>query len=249
MSYSYFAYVYDLLTENVEYSRRADYICSLLAENGINGGLLLDVACGTGSLSFEMSKRGFDVTGVDCSEDMLCEAQNKMPQTGENVLFLCQDMRSLDLYGTVNCAVCTLDSLNHLTNEEDLLKAFKSVSLFLEDNGIFIFDMNTPYKHREILANNSFVYELDNLFCVWQNTLCEDGLTVEINLDFFETEDGRSYERYSESFCEKAYESEIVKKLLKQADFTFAAEYKELTKDAPDEKTERTVFVARRNSR
>lgn len=249
MSYSYFAYVYDLLTENVEYSRRADYICSLLSENGINGGLLLDVACGTGSLSFEMSKRGFDVTGVDCSEDMLCEAQRKMTEEGENILFLCQDMRSLDLYGTVDCAVCTLDSLNHLTSEEDLLKAFKSVSLFLEDNGIFIFDMNTLYKHREILNNNSFVYELDDTFCVWQNSLCSDGATVEINLDFFETEDGESYQRYSESFFEKAYESVIVRKLLKQADFAFIAEYKEMTTDAPDEKTERTVFVARRNSR
>ena len=160
MSYSYFACVYDLLTENVEYSRRADYICSLLSENGINGGLLLDVACGTGSLCVELSKRGFDVTGIDISGEMLCEAQNKMYESGENILFLRQDMRSLDLYGTVDCAVCTLDSLNHLTSEEDLLRAFKSISLFLEDGGIFIFDMNTPYKHREILADNSFVYEL-----------------------------------------------------------------------------------------
>lgn len=249
MSYSYFAHLYDLLTENVEYSHRADYICSLLSEYGINGGLLLDVACGTGTMSFEMSKRGFDVTGVDCSEDMLSKAQKKMAETGENVLFLCQDIRSLDLYGTVDCAVSTLDSLNHLTSEEDLLKAFKSVSLFLEDDGIFIFDMNTLYKHREILNDNSFVYELDDTFCVWQNSLCDDGATVEIILDFFADVNGRGYRRYSESFYEKAYESDVVKNLLKQADFTFIAEYKDMTTDAPDEKTERTVFVARRNSR
>lgn len=249
MSYSYFASAYDSLTENVEYSRRADYFCSLLSENGINGGLLLDLACGTGTMSIEMSKRGFDVTGVDISEEMLSEAQNKKFQTGENVLFLCQDMRNLDLYGTIDCAICTLDSLNHLTSEEDLLKAFQNVSLFLEDDGIFIFDMNTLYKHREILGNNSFVYELDNLFCVWQNALQDDNKTVEITLDFFETEDGLSYERYQESFLEKAYESEIVKNLLKQAGFTFVNEFKELTTDTPDEKTERTVFVARRNKR
>ena len=249
MSYSYFASAYDLLTENVEYSRRADYICSLLSENGINGGLLLDLACGTGSMSIELSKRGFDVTGVDLSDEMLSEAQNKIYECGEKVLFLCQDMRSLDLYGTVGSAVCTLDSLNHLTDENDLLKTFLNVSLFLEDNGIFIFDMNTPYKHREILGNNSFVYELDNLFCVWQNTLLDDGVTVEINLDFFENQGDNAYTRYSESFFEKAYESEKVKSLLEQADFTFINEYKELTTDVPDESTERTVFVARRNKR
>ena len=249
MSYSYFARVYDLLTENVEYSRRADYICSLLSENGINGGLLLDVACGTGSLSVEMSKRGFDVTGVDISREMLCEAQNKMYESGENILFLCQDMRYLDLFGTVDCAVCTLDSLNHLTSEEDLLKAFKSVSLFLEDGGIFIFDMNTPYKHREILADNSFVYELDDLFCVWRNSLCDDGVIVEINLDFFEKSEGEDYKRYSESFSEKAYGSDIVNNLLKQADLTLVSQYKELSFNAPDVETQRTVFVARRNKR
>lgn len=249
MSYSYFASAYDLLTENVEYSRRADYICSLLSENGINGGLLLDLACGTGSMSIELSKRGFDVTGVDLSGEMLSEAQNKMYECGEKILFLCQDMRSLDLYGTVGCAVCTLDSLNHLTDENDLLKTFRNVALFLEDNGIFIFDMNTPYKHREILGNNSFIYELDNLFCVWQNTLSDDGVTVEINLDFFENQGDNTYTRYSENFFEKAYESEKVKSLLEQADFTFINEYKELTTDAPDESTERTVFVARRNKR
>lgn len=249
MSYSYFAAVYDELTENVEYSRRADYICSLLSENGINGGLLLDLACGTGSMSIEMSKRGFDVTGIDLSEEMLCEAQSKAYEQGEQILFLCQDMRSIDLYGTIGCAVCTLDSLNHLTSQADLLKAFKNVSLFLEDGGIFIFDMNTPYKHREILGNNAFVYELDGLFCVWQNSLLNDGKTVEISLDFFESEDGINYCRYSESFSEKAYESEIVKNLLNEAELEFVAEYKELTHDAPDEKTERTVFVTRRKAR
>lgn len=249
MSYSYFASVYDLLTENVEYSRRADYICSLLSENGINGGLLLDVACGTGSLSLELAKRGFDVTGVDISREMLSRAQNKMYESGENILFLCQDMRKLDLYGTVNCAVCMLDSLNHLTSTEDLLETFKSVSLFLEDGGIFIFDMNTPYKHREILADNSFVYELDRLFCVWRNTLSDDGATVEINLDFFEKTDGANYRRYCESFCEKAYDTQTVVDLLGQAQLSLVSQYGELSCDAPGEKTQRTVFVARRNKR
>lgn len=249
MSYSYFASVYDLLTENVEYSRRADYICSLLSENGINGGLLLDVACGTGSLSLELAKRGFDVTGVDISREMLSKAQNKMYESGESVLFLCQDMRKLDLYGTVDCAVCTLDSLNHLTSREDLLQAFKSVSMFLNDGGIFIFDMNTPYKHKEVLADNSFVYELNGLFCVWRNTLSDDGVSVEINLDFFEKTDGANYRRFCESFCERAYDTKTVIELLDKAQLSLVSQYAELSFDAPDEKTQRIVFTARRNKR
>lgn len=130
MSYSYFAQVYDLLTENVEYSERADYICSLLSENGIDGGLLLDLACGTGSMSVELAKRGFEVTGVDLSEEMLAQAQNKMYASGESILFLCQDMCKLDLYGTIDCAVCTLDSLNHLKDEKRRKKSISKTSLF-----------------------------------------------------------------------------------------------------------------------
>ncbi len=246
MSYSRFADVYDLLTENVEYSQRADYICSLLSANGISRGLLLDLACGTGSLSVELSKRGFDVTGVDLSEEMLSQAQSKMFSCEENILFLKQDMRNLDLYGTVNCAVCALDSLNHLLKEDDLLKTFKSVSLFLEDNGIFIFDMNTLYKHQEVLGNNSFIYDLDGIFCAWQNTLEPDNATVKIDLDFFEETGNGMYERFSESFSEKAYPKEIVEKLLRSADLEIVSEYEEMTEKAPTSTTQRTVYVTRR---
>lgn len=249
MSYSFFASVYDTLTENVEYSRRAEHFCSLLAENSVNGGLLLDLACGTGNLSFELEKRGYSVIGIDSSEEMLSIAQNKKYENGSDAMFLCQDMRSLDLYGTVNCCVSALDSLNHLTSEEDLLKAFQNVSLFLEDGGIFIFDMNTVYKHKNILADNSYIYDCGDIFCAWQNNLKNDGCTVEITLDFFEKGEDGLYDRYTESFCERAYPSKKVKELLEKADFTFLAEYDELTHNAPSENSQRTVFVARRNQR
>lgn len=246
MSYSYFAQVYDLLTENVEYSERADYICSLLSENGIDGGLLLDLACGTGSMSVELAKRGFEVTGVDLSEEMLAQAQNKMYASGESILFLCQDMCKLDLYGTIDCAVCTLDSLNHLKDENDVKKAFQNVALFLEDNGVFIFDMNTLYKHRKILADNTYIYEYDDLFCVWQNSLCEDNATINIDLDFFEKIGENTYERFSESFQEKAYSDETIEKLLNETGFELVNRYEEMTRNKPTETTQRTVYVARR---
>lgn len=249
MSYSFFAGFYDTLTENVEYSARAKYFCSLLSDYGVNGGLLLDLACGTGSLSVELAKNGFSVIGIDSSEEMLSVAQNKKFSSGADVMFLCQDMRSLDLYGTVNCCVSALDSLNHLTSEEDLLKAFRNVSLFTEDRGIFIFDMDTLYKHRNTLADNSFIYDCGDVFCAWQNSLRDDGCTVDITLDFFEEQSGGAYERFTESFSEKAYSPETVKELLEKADFTLLAEYDELTREKPDGNSQRTVFVARRNSR
>lgn len=246
MSYSYFASVYDELTKNVEYKKRADYFCSLLTDNGISGGLLLDLACGTGSLSVELAKNGYNVIGVDLSEDMLSVAQTKNYENGTDILFLCQDMCALDLYGTVDCCVCALDSLNHLKDENEVLEAFKNVSLFMDDNGIFIFDMNTLYKHREILNNQSFVYEPENMFCTWQNTLLDDKCTVKIDLDFFEQIENGIYERFTEEFYEKAYEPELIRELLKKADFELINEFEELTHNAPKQDTQRTVFVARR---
>lgn len=250
MSYSEFAAFYDRLTVNVEYKKRADYFCSLLSDNGINGGLLLDLACGTGSLTSEFAKRGYSVIGVDISEEMLAEAQNKKYENNlENVMYLCQDMRSLDLYGTIDCCVCALDSLNHLTDEADLLRAFKSVSLFMNDGGIFVFDMNTPYKHRSVLSDSCFVYELDDIYCVWQNSTVSGNLTVDITLDFFTREPDGAYLRSTESFSERAYDSETVKKLLGQADFELINCYAEMSRLSPAADTQRIVYTAKRKDR
>ena len=250
MSYSDFAAVYDALTENVEYEKRADYFCSLLNGNGVNGGLLLDLACGTGTLSLLMAKKGFSVIGVDLSEDMLAIAQNKKYDSCDSeTLFLCQDMRKLDLYGTVDCCICSLDSLNHLTGYGDLFKTFSGVSAFMNDGGIFIFDMNTPYKHKNILSEKCFVYELDGVMCVWQNEKVTDDLSVEITLDFFAEEEDGLYSRSTERFAERAYEFETVKTLLEKADFELVANYDDLTTDSPRPDSDRTVYIARRNRR
>lgn len=249
MSYSVFASVYDVLTENVEYKKRADYFCSLLSESGINGGLLLDLACGTGTLSSLFAERGYSVIGVDLSEEMLSIAQQKLAEKPQDILYLCQDMRSLDLYGTIDCCVCALDSLNHLTSEDDLLKAFKNVSLFLNDSGLFLFDLNTVYKHKSVLSGNSFVYDLPSVYCVWQNGNVTQNNTVKINLDFFiQGEDGL-YERFCECFSERAYEREKVAELLEKADFDIVNIYDELSRSAPTDKSERVVYIARRRKR
>ena len=198
MSYDIFSSVYDILTENVEYERISHKICSLLHKNGVDRGLLLDLGCGTGTLSFLLEQKGFDIIGVDASEDMLSVANEKKYEDDSSALFLCQKAEELDLFGTIQCAVSTLDTFNHIDSIEKIEKAISLVSLFMDMNGIFIFDMNTPYKHKEILGNNTFVYDMDEVYCVWQNSYDENSGKTDIDLDFFiKNEDDECFERYS----------------------------------------------------
>lgn len=244
--YGFFSSVYDTLTENVNYAARADYIADLLADNGIKGGILLDLACGTGTLSIEMSKKGFEVIGVDASADMLSVAMNNAYEADRNILFLCQPMQQLDLYGTINAAICTLDSINHLTDPDDVQATFDKVSLFTEPGGVFVFDVNTVFKHREILADNTFVYDMDDVYCVWQNSLDSATDTVQIDLDIFEQVDDGIYERMQESFCERAYALPLLKEMLGKAGFETVAIYDELSREEPKENSERLFIVARK---
>lgn len=246
-SYGNFAYFYDNLTDNVDYEKRCAYIRDLLAENGIGEGILLDLACGTGTVSLLMSDMGYDVIGVDASEDMLSVAQEKKMESGADVIFLCQRMEELDLFGTINACVSTLDSINHVTDEETVKEIFRRVSLFMEDKGLFVFDVNTPYKHREILGDNTFVYDTDEVYCVWQNST-DENLVTTVNLDIFEKDedDEETYYRYSEEFSERAYDLENIKKWLESVKFEVVAVYEEMTKDNVKDDTQRAVFVARK---
>ncbi|MBR6567992.1 MAG: class I SAM-dependent methyltransferase [Clostridia bacterium] len=248
--YGDFAYYYDLLTGNVDYESRCDYIGSLLAENGIGKGILLDLACGTGTVSLLMSKKGYDVIGVDASEEMLSQAQEKKMEEGADIIFLCQKMEELDLFGTINAAVSTLDSINHVTDEEKLKEIFRRVSLFMEDEGIFVFDVNTPYKHRKILGDNTFVYDMEDVYCVWQNST-DESLLTQVSLDIFERDtecdEDDVYYRYSEEFCEKGYCLDKIKEYLEDNKFEVLAVYEEMTRETVSENTERAVFVAKKH--
>lgn len=245
-SYEIFADFYDSLTENVEYENRANYIVDIL-ENKFNHpmGLTLDLACGTGTMTILLKEKGIDVYGVDGSGDMLSVASQKSAEKGLDILFLCQRMEKLNLYGTMDTCICLLDSLNHITDEKILIKAIHQVSLFMEKGGYFLFDVNTVYKHREVLANNTFVYETDDVFCVWQNTL-ENQDIVSIDLDFFVNQ-GKSYTRYSESFSERAYSLDFIEKTLSDNGFSVEGVFGDMSYDEPKEKEERIIIVARKN--
>ncbi len=214
--YQSFAQYYDGLTMNVGYEQQAECFWSILRRYGVKPGLLLDLACGTGSLSVLLAKRGAEVIGVDASGEMLCKAQQKAAEENVSVLFLRQKMQQIDLYGTVDATVCTLDSINHLLRVKDVKETFRRVSLFLNPGGVFLFDVNTVHKHRKTLANNTFVYETPEVFCTWQNEFFPENDIVRITLDFFEREKG-IYRRRHEAFEERAYETEQLKGWLKEA--------------------------------
>lgn len=244
MSYDVFSVYYDALTENVQYSVMANRICSLLTRYGIDRGLLLDLGCGTGTLSLSLAQRGYEVIGTDCSPDMLMEAQSKAVKAETQILFLCQPMEQLDLYGTVRAAVCTLDALNHLPDRAAVETALGRTALFLEPDGIFIFDVNTVYKHREVLGNKTFVYDTDEVYCVWQNTLRADGTTVDIDLDFFvPLEEEGIYARESEHFLEHAYSAEEWEEMLNNAGLRILERFDGYSQDAPHGKSERIVYI------
>lgn len=241
-----FASVYDRFTDNAEYERRAAYLLDLLRTGGVTDGILLDVACGTGILTSLLCGKGYEIIAVDNSPDMLQQTRLRLSQADPDALVLCQDMRALDLYGTVDAAVCTLDSVNHLIDTEDVAAAFASVSLFLRPGGLFLFDVNTPYKHETVLSGNTFVYEDEDAMLVWQNTECDEAGNVGIMIDVFTREKDGRYTRDSEDFTERAYDMETLAGLLEQAGLTVEHIYGDLTASAPTPAEERVVFVTKK---
>jgi ubiquinone/menaquinone biosynthesis C-methylase UbiE len=244
-SYSAFAKYYDSLMCDVDYASLAKYIAEIFKKHGCCVHSVLDLACGTGGMSFELAKQGFDVIGVDISGQMLSQAAAKAGVNCQNPIFICQDMRSLDLYGTVDAAVCTLDGINHLTDYRSVKAAFARVSLFLEKNGLFVFDLNSPKKIAQTLGNNVFVYDYDSVYCVWQNSYNPKSRLCRFDLTFFEPS-GESYVRYDESFSEHAYTTAQIRNYLDTAGMSLEAVYDGFGFNNPDENSERLVYVARK---
>lgn len=243
-AYGIFAQFYDTLTSNIDYAKRAQFFDSLVRKfGGKQGGILLDLACGTGSLSEQMDALGYDVIAVDNSPEMLGIAMEKKFDSGRNIQYLCQDMRELDMFGTIDVTVCALDSLNHLDSFEDVKRVFERVFLFCEPGGLFIFDINTEYKHKMILGEHTFIYDTDDVYCVWQNS-CENN-RVKIELDFFVPENG-VYRRYEESFCENAYPLSDIEKALLETGFEILMCCDGDSFEPVGETTQRTVFAVRK---
>lgn len=239
-----FARFYDALTDDIDYRYIAQYYHQINQKFGGFVGIMLDLGCGTGKLSRQLSLLGYDVIGVDNSAEMLNIA---VENEHDGIEYLCQDMCELDLFGTIDATISSLDSLNHLSNTDEIIDAFKKVSLFSNPSALFMFDVNTPFKHRNILAEQTFVYDLDSLYCVWQNSeIIDENNKIEMYLDFFAADKNGFYQRYFDEFSEIAPDLSFFKSALKSTGFDFVAAYDYLTFDAPTEKSEKLTIIARK---
>ena len=244
-AYTEFAAVYDDFMDNVEYEKWAEYLIGSLKEYGIEDGIVLELGCGTGVMTELLAESGYDMIGVDNSEEMLGEAMEKRAESGHEILYLEQDMREFELYGTVRAIYSVCDSVNYITEETDLEEVFRLVNNYLDPGGMFVFDFNTEYKYREILGQQTIAENREDNSFIWENDYDEEtGInTYELAL-FLKREDGL-YEKQEEIHYQKAYTLEAMKRIIERAGMEFVTAYDAFTDRRPDEKSERIYVIAR----
>lgn len=242
-AYTGFAQVYDMFMDNVPYEEWCAYICGCFRQNGISEGAVLDLGCGTGELTRLMAKKGYDMIAVDSSVDMLeIASQNRE----DEILYIHQRMEELELGESVQAAYSACDSVNYILEEEDLLQAFCRVYSHLMPGGIFLFDMNTDYKYRVLLGENTFAESRDEGSFIWENYYDEESAVNEYDLTLFIPEEGELFRRYTELHYQKNYSMERVRKLLEQAGFCDICLYDDYTDNPVREDSERCTITARK---
>ena len=244
-AYTSFARVYDLFMDNVPYEEWSEYIISLLTEAGIKDGLVADLGCGTGKMTRLLSKAGYDMIGIDNSGEMLEIAREHQYEEDDGILYLLQDMREFELYGTVRAVISICDSMNYLLEEADLLTVFKLVNNYLDPKGLFIFDLNTRYKYEILLGETTISENREEGSFIWCNYFDEEEGINQYDLTLFIREEGDLYRKYEETHFQRVYELETVKRLLKEAGLMFVAAYDAFTKEPVREDSERIYIIAR----
>ena len=244
-AYTSFARVYDTFMDNIPYKEWSEYLVSLLREYGIDEGLILDLGCGTGTMTERLADAGYDMIGADNSEEMLEIAMEKRVISGHDILYLLQDMREFELYGTVKAVVSVCDSLNYITDEEDLLQVFRLVNNYLDPEGIFIFDFNTQYKYKEILGDRTIAESREECSFIWDNYYYEEERINEYELSLFIKEESGLYRKYEETHYQRAYTLDEMKKIIERSGMEYIASYDAFTKEAPAETSERICVIAR----
>ncbi len=244
-AYTGFAEVYDLFMDNVPYEEWSRYLISLLEEQGVDQGLVLELGCGTGRMTRLLAQAGYDMIGVDNSQEMLQIAKEAEGQA-EDILYLLQDMREFELYGTVRAVVSVCDSLNYILEEEELLTVFRLVNNYLDPGGVFIFDMNTLYKYREILGENTICENREEGSFIWENYYDEEEQTNQYDLTLFiqEPDCPGLYQKYEETHVQRGYGLEKIKKLLRQAGMEFMNAFDAFTREPVKEDSERIYVIA-----
>lgn len=248
-SYAFLAGCYDDLTYDVRYGAWADYIVAHFQKRGLPGSTVLDLACGTGSLTRELAVRGYEMIGVDLSPEMLSEAVEKNRGAAPiEPIFLCQSMDKLDLYGTIDACVCCLDSVNYVTSPKKLKKAFERVHLFLMPGGLFLFDINTPEKLMG-LDGQVFLDETEDAYCVWRAEYSKKSRICTYFMDLFRLDtDSGLWARGEELHRERAYTPQELTGFLQEAGFSQIRQYGNLKMRPPKPGEERIFFVARKDT-
>lgn len=247
-SYTGFAQVYDTFMDNIPYDAWSNYLIELLKEYGVKEGLVADLGCGTGNITKELAKQGYDMIGIDNSQEMLSIAMEKGKEEQKgSILYLLQDMRDFELYGTVAAVVSICDSMNYITSEEDLSTVFRLVNNYLDPGGVFIFDMNTEYKYKHILADNTIAENREDCSFIWDNYYYEDERINEYELTIYVREDegDNRFRRFDETHYQMAYSLDTVIRLLTEAGLEYVIAYDAFTHNAPKSTSERIYIVAR----
>ena len=250
-AYTSFARVYDTFMDNVPYKEWADYLGKILKEYGIDDGLVLDLGCGTGNMTEMLASSGYDMIGVDNAEEMLEIAMEKKVESGQDILYLLQDMREFELYGTVRAVISACDSVNYITDDEDLTEVFRLVNNYLDPEGLFVFDFNTEYKYREILGEQTIAEDREECSFIWDNYYDEDERINEYELTLFvrDEEQPQLYRKYQEEHFQRAYTLEQIGHMLTEAGLEYVTAYDDYTKESPHDRSERICVVAREHGK
>nr|WP_314758434.1 class I SAM-dependent methyltransferase [uncultured Lachnoanaerobaculum sp.] len=243
--YTNFAKVYDLFMDNVPYDKWVEQIKDILYKENIKDGLICDLGCGTGAITERLANLGYDMIGIDNSYDMLDVAMEKKYASGHDILYLCQDMREFELYGTVRAIISRCDSLNYIRELSELKEVFAWVNNYLDPDGLFIFDMNTEYKYQNILGDNTFAEVREQASFIWENTYDIDKRINEYDLNLFIKLEGDNYKRFEERHVQKAYTFDEILSAIDSSNMVLEKYLDADTYGDVSEKTERILFVAR----
>lgn len=244
--YQQFAQVYDdLMLEDIDYEKWVEYIEGIFTSLRSMPQTIIDLACGTGNITIPLAQKGYDMVGIDISQDMLTIAEQKARKGLVKVQWLCQDIKNLQGFGNKDGVICACDGMNYILNNEDLRDIFSRVYHSLKEEGIFTFDMNSKYKIEEILAEQTFAYSGEDVSYIWENFYDEQQHIIDFELSFF-VKDGGNYKRFDEIHQQKAYSIEEIINLLKKVGFTYVEYYEAFTFHKPSSNSERIQYVAKK---
>lgn len=243
-AYTDFALVYDTLMDNTPYKEWCKRIRDILKENGIENELVLDLGCGTGTLTELLAKEGYDMIGIDYSQEMLSRAMEKRDDSGLSILYLLQDMREFELYGTVKAVVSVCDSLNYLLEDEEVIETFRLVNNYLDSKGLFIFDFNTVYKYKEVIGDATIAENREECSFIWENYYHEEDRINEYEITFF-VKEGELFRRFEETHYQRGYTPLQMKEFLQKAGLEFVAMTDSDTGGEVTPESERVYMIAR----